>query len=86
LSVEQFIALMGAMTALITTLGGILVQLRATHTLVNSRMTELVETTKLAAQKSGELVGRDFERASLAAGSSAEVQNETPTGTLGTSS
>ncbi len=57
---EQFVAVLGAVTALVVALGAIFVQLRQTHTIINSRMTELIETTRQAAQSKGELAGRDF--------------------------
>lgn len=57
---EQATALIVALTGLIGALGAIFVQMRQTHKLVNSRMTELVEATRQAAQAHGELVGRDF--------------------------
>lgn len=79
MSPEQATALIVALTGLVAAMGVILVQLRQTHQLINSRMTELVETTKLAAQKSGELAGRDFADRAKAAVPSAEERSETPT-------
>lgn len=57
---EQFVAVMGAVTALVVALGAIYAQLRATHALTNSRMTELIKATHQSSLKEGELVGRDF--------------------------
>lgn len=57
---EQATGLIIAVTGLVGAITAVFVQLRQTHQLINSRMTELVETTKLAAQKSGELAGRDW--------------------------
>jgi len=79
-SPEQFTALIVAITGLVTALGAIFVQLRQTHKLINSRMTQLVETTKLAAMKGGELAGRDQERARAEAVVVAEGRSERPTG------
>lgn len=60
MTVEQFDSLLGAITALIVAVTACYVQLRQTHKLVNSRMTELVEATRASAQLKGELEGRDF--------------------------
>lgn len=57
---EQFVAVLGAITALVVALGAIFVQLRQTHTLVNGQAQQLRDMTGLAAQKQGELAGRDF--------------------------
>lgn len=62
MSPEQFTALIVAVTGLIAAVGVVLAQVRQTHNLVNSRMTELLDATKLASQKTGELQGRDQER------------------------
>ncbi len=59
---EQLVAVIGAITALVAALGAVFVQLRQTHALINSRMTELLETTKMAAQAKGELAGREFHK------------------------
>lgn len=60
MTVDQFVAVMGAFTALIGALGVIYVQLLQNHRAVNGRMTELLEMTRQAAQTKGELAGRDF--------------------------
>lgn len=62
MTIEQFVAIMGAATTLIGVLGAIFVQLRATHQAVNGRMEELIRVTRQAATKEGELAGRDFSR------------------------
>jgi len=77
-SPEQFTAIIVAITGLVTALGAIFVQLRQTHNLINSRMTQLVAETKLAAQKDGELAGRDQERARAEATVVAEGRNVRP--------
>jgi hypothetical protein len=61
-SVEQFIAILTALTALLVAVGGVFAQVRQTHELVNGKMSELVQLTGIAAKKEGELEGRDFER------------------------
>lgn len=57
LSAEQFVAIMGALTALIVATTAAVVQLRQTHGIVNSRMTELVELTRKASFAEGKLAG-----------------------------
>lgn len=59
---EQATALIVAVTGLVAALGVVAVQLRQVHTMVNGRMAELIESTRSAAAKEGELAGRDFER------------------------
>lgn len=56
---QALAALCVAVTALVAALVAIYVQLRQTHSIVNSRMTELVEATRQAASAQGELLGRD---------------------------
>lgn len=76
---EQATALIVAITGLVGAIGAVFVQLRQTHRLINSRMTELLETTKLASQKTGELDGRDQERARGLEAPSAVARIGTPT-------
>ena len=57
---EQFTALIVALTGLIAAVGAVWAQLRQTHKLMDGRMTELLDTTKLSGQATGELLGRDF--------------------------
>ena len=78
---EQLTALIIAITGLIGAFGVVIAQLRATHQLINSRMTELVESTKLASKREGELVGRDFESTRSAAAQAAEGRTGPPSGT-----
>jgi hypothetical protein len=59
-SAEQATALLVALTGLVGALSVLVVQLRQMRKDLNGRLTELVETTKLAATKTGELAGRDF--------------------------
>lgn len=59
MTVEAITALVVAITGLIAALGAVFVQLRQTHTLINSRMTQLLDETRSAAQARGELTGRD---------------------------
>jgi hypothetical protein len=61
ISVEQYVALLGAVTALVVAVGAILVQLRQLHTLTNSRMSELLELTRKASEAEGFLAGTRHE-------------------------
>ncbi len=63
MTADQFTALIVALTGLVGALTGIFVQLRQTHGLINSRMTQLVRETQLAAQLSGQKEGVEHERA-----------------------
>jgi hypothetical protein len=76
---EQATALIVAITGLVAALGAIFAQQRQTHQLINSRMTQLLQATKLAAQSSGELRGRDFAAANPAAVLTDEEQSAQPT-------
>lgn len=78
MSPEQLTALIIAVTGLIAALGAVFAQLRQTHALINSRMTELIDTTKLAAQLGGQLEGVASERARLGAIPAAEEQTPHP--------
>jgi len=81
----ELTALIVAVTGLIGALGALFVQLRQLHGLVNGRMTQLLEQTKIASASAGELVGRDYQASSETAAPSAEAQTSPPTGTLDTS-
>ena len=59
MTVEQFIAILAALTALSTAVGVAIAQLRQTHNLVNSRMSELLAITRAAAHAQGVLDERD---------------------------
>jgi len=56
-SVEQFVTILGALTALIVAVTAALVQLRQTHELVNSRMTQLLALTEKSSRAEGKLEG-----------------------------
>jgi hypothetical protein len=58
---EQGTALLVAATGLIAALGVLIDQLRRLRQDLNGRLTQLVETTALAAAKEGELRGRAWE-------------------------
>lgn len=66
-------ALIVAITGLVAAVGVVIVQLRQVHNLVNSKMADLIEQTRLAALKQGELAGRDYLKAELAAKEAADT-------------
>ena len=91
MNLQELTALVVALTGLIGALAAILIQLRQTHALVNSRMTELLDTTKLLSQKTGELDGRDQEfsrgrEAPIAGARTSKPIELPPTSTPGTGS
>ena len=53
MSVEQFVSIMTALTALIGAVGVVIIQTRATHVAVNSRMTELLDLTRSSSHAEG---------------------------------
>jgi len=53
LTVEQYVSLLGAITALLLAVGTVAVQIRTLHTLVNSRLTELLELTATSSRALG---------------------------------
>jgi len=58
MSPEQLVAVLTAITALIAAVGAVYVQVRQTHKLINSRMTELLELTKSSAHAEGVIEGQ----------------------------
>jgi vacuolar-type H+-ATPase subunit B/Vma2 len=75
---DQFTAVIIALTGLVTALGAIFVQLRQTHSLINSRMTQLVAETKLAGTLAGQIEGREQEATRAAAVIAAEGRSGSP--------
>jgi hypothetical protein len=57
---EQATALVIAATGLVGAIGVLVAQLHQLRKDINGRLTELVASTELAAQKTGELAGRDW--------------------------
>jgi hypothetical protein len=57
MSPEQFVAVLGAVTALVIAVSGVFIQVRQTHQLVNSRMTQLVNLTRDSSLAQGKLEG-----------------------------
>ena len=62
MSPEQFAAVLIAAGGVLTALALVLAQVVALRRAVNGRMAELLEATRAAAHKQGELQGRDFVR------------------------
>lgn len=56
---EQFVAVAGALAALLASVGVLIGQVRATHKLVNSRLDELIALTRKAALAEGRLSERE---------------------------
>ena len=79
MTAEQATALIIAATGMIVAVTACFAQLRQTHALLDGRMTALLDATKLASQKTGELDGRDQEAARSAAGPTAAGQIAQPT-------
>jgi hypothetical protein len=67
MTVEQFVSIMTALTALIAAVGAVFIQVRATHVAVNSRMTELLDLTRSAGHAEGALAAGLNEKDSPAA-------------------
>lgn len=60
MTVEQAIAVIGALTALLVAVGALISDVRALRQLVDGRMADLLLLAQLAAKKQGELEGRDW--------------------------
>lgn len=60
MSIEQFVAILGGLTALLVVVVQLLVAVRSLHSAVNGRLTLLLDQAVAAARKDGELAGRDF--------------------------
>lgn len=57
---EQFVAIISALAVLIGAVTALLVQVARIRGNINGRLDQLVQTAALAAEKRGELAGRDF--------------------------
>lgn len=66
MTVEQATALIVALTAMVTAIGVVVVQLVSLRKQIDGRLSELLEQTKLASGHRGELIGRDFADAARA--------------------
>lgn len=55
MSVEQFVAILGALAALATATAALVLQVREYHKAVNSKMDQVLELTRAAAYAEGEL-------------------------------
>jgi hypothetical protein len=60
---EQWIAILVAVGAILAGIAAVIGQLVALRQQVNGRLAELVEATRVAAHKRGELEGRDWQKA-----------------------
>lgn len=60
MSPEQLVAIISAVTALVVALVPLFVQIHMLRKDVNGRLTQLVDAASIAAEKRGELSGRDF--------------------------
>lgn len=57
---EQFVAIIGSLTALIVAVGAAIVQIVQLRAKVDGRLSELLAITRAGARTEGELVGRDY--------------------------
>lgn len=57
---EQWIALLGALTALFVAISAAIIQIRGLRSDINGHVTRLVATATALGEKQGELQGRDF--------------------------
>lgn len=57
---EQLVALVGAVAALLTAVAVVLQRIGELRREINGRLTQLLEEATAAAEKRGELAGRDF--------------------------
>lgn len=60
MTTEQLVAVLGGLTALIAAVSALLVQVRSLRGAVDGVLHELVEAKAAAAEKEGELRGRDY--------------------------
>lgn len=60
MSPEQLVSILGALTALVVAVGGLLIQVGKLRAAVDGVLHELVDARTTAAEKEGELRGRDF--------------------------
>jgi hypothetical protein len=82
LTVEQSIALIGALTALVAAVSALLVQVHMLRKDVNGRVSDLLEAAGMAREKRGELAGRDFMRRVLAGHPGTASGDVPPTGRI----
>ena len=59
MTTDQFVAVLGALTALVVAASGLAFQVRSYHREVDGRMSELLELTRTAAHAQGVLQGAD---------------------------
>jgi hypothetical protein len=61
-SPEQLVAVLVAVTGVIGAIGVLIGQIRSLRQEINGRLSDLVDATRVAALKEGELLGRDHSR------------------------
>lgn len=77
LTVEQVVAIIGALTALLVAATALLVQVHLLRKDLNGRVTQLLDAAGMAREKRGEMAGRDFMQR-LLSGSGAGVEGSSP--------
>lgn len=60
MSPEQYVALLGAITALLVAIGAVIRELHTTRQLLDGKLSELLTSAQQSALKEGELRGRDW--------------------------
>jgi hypothetical protein len=71
MSPEQLVAILVALTGVLTAVGILIGQVRTLRHDINGRLSDLVEATRVASLKEGELVGRDHAQSAAASPSAA---------------
>ena len=66
MSPEQLVAVLVAFTGVLSAIGILIGQVRTLRHEINGRLSDLVEATRIASLKEGELLGRDHEKSAAA--------------------
>lgn len=74
---EQVVAVLGALTALLVAATALLVQVHLLRKDLNGRVTQLLDAAGMAREKRGEMAGRDFMQR-LMTGGTGGVEGSTP--------
>lgn len=77
MTVEQVVAVLGALTALLVAATALLVQVHLLRKDLNGRVTQLLDAAGMAREKRGEMAGRDFMQR-LMTGGTAGAEGSTP--------
>lgn len=59
MTTEQFVAILGGLTALVIAIAQVIRELRTNREMLNGRLSEMLTEARTAALKEGELRGRD---------------------------